>query len=683
MKTIALTDGTLLKETIAKIQPTDNDLAIEITKKLIKMANLTNGQDLGIAPTLNFCVYASSRYTENEPIPEVKPATVICCGDHGVSKMQVSAYPQETTLHMTTNYLISKGAAANAFANLIGSNLLVADFGINAETEDLPGLLYRKIAYGTDNSSEGPAMSREQAITAIEEGIKIANECAKLGFNVIIPGEMGISNTTASAAIVASICKLTPEQATGRGTNISDERLKNKQKIVAQILDVNKPNPDDGIDVMHKVGGFELAAITGLIIGAAANKITVFLDGLNATASALIAAKICPVTKYYFFASHIGAEPAHIHAVKHLALRPFMKMDFRLGEGLGSSLACDILSMFIKGYNNLLEEYKAISPCDDNIENPDESSDEDSSKNILNEIKEIEEMIKNIVKNPSDIIYEEMPDTTITLSDKTFNYYTMTMPDLDNEAMENCQKRIDNLAKPIYSLGKIEQIAVELAGIMQTELPDFDCNKSLLCIGYNPEKKQNMPFLQAFTKQANAKLVQLAIAPDHSNDDYFEFGRTMGEHYSLYNNVIGLSILTADGSNSDCIAETLKDEKGNLKYSATEFLQKLPAYYRPHVSTFLGVMLSAAHNHTMIVLDDEFSTIIANYAIELCSDLQPFILPITPEIYQLNAKNSNGIDAAIGLRLVDSALHMLNDMKTFGEAQVAVANDGPGAGRQS
>lgn len=695
MNTVGLTDGTLLAETLAAIVPTDSEVSRYLSADFKRRTNVPDEAGLGCLSDLliKYGTILNNNSSKNDTsmsidLPDVNPATIICCADHGVAKMNVSAYPQETTLNMTANYLISRGAAANAFANLINSQMFVADMGINAETKDLPDIIYYKIAYGTANSAKGPAMTREQAITALEIGISIAEQCAAGGINVILPGEMGISNTTSSAAIIAAICGLTPEQATGRGTNISDERLANKRRIVEQIINVNKPDPADGIDVLAKVGGFELGAIAGIILGAAKNKVMVILDGLNTSAAALIAATISPAVTDYLAASHLAGEPAQYFALKKLNLKPYMKLDLRLGEAIGSSLACDLLDMTIKGYRELFKS--------------------DVEQGMLF----------------TQIRHENLPSKSVTLSDKTFNYYTNTMPDLDREVMERCQFRLDNLAKPIHSLGHIEKIALELAGILERELPDMDTRKALLCIGMDPVDEDILKKMEdavlngnstipdvlieafgadaansdetnlqsisvetctlanAFAQQSNAKFALAHLTLKHSQDDYFEFGRSLGEKYSINTDVLGVALTAEHDSPAKHITPALVDGDGNLKYTATEFLSHVPEFYRPHVSTLLGVILAAAHNHTMIILDDYATVTVARYAVELFPDLQPFILPIQPTLYQTGINCGGGLIAAMGLRLVDAALHTINDMKTFAEAQVAVANDGPGAGRQ-
>lgn len=276
---------------------------------------------------------------------------IIACADHGVAGHCISAYPIETTLHMTRNYLVSKGASANAFANFCGAKMVVADVGIAGDASNIPGLLHKKIAWGTQDFSLGPAMSQEQAITAVEIGIELVAAGVKEGCNCFSLGEMGIGNTTASAAIVAAFTGLAPEQVTGRGTGISDGRLKKKLDIVGKALAINRPEPTNGLDVLHKVGGFEFGALAGVVLGAAKNKCAVIIDGLNTTAAALIAAAIEPASREYLIASHLSAEPAHIIALKKLNLLPCLDMKVRLGEAIGASVVVDMLNVAVKMTN--------------------------------------------------------------------------------------------------------------------------------------------------------------------------------------------------------------------------------------------------------------------------------------------------------------------------------------------
>lgn len=256
-------------------------------------------------------------------------------------------------MHMTANYLISKGGSANAFANFCGADMVVADLGIAGDMSNIPGLWQGKIAYGTQDFTKGPAMSREQAVQAIETGIQIVNDRVKQGYTCFSLGEMGIGNTTASAAIVAAFTGLNPQEVTGRGTGISDKRMEVKINVVRQGLAVNQPQAADGIDVLAKVGGFEIGALAGVILGAAANNCGVVIDGLNTTAGALIANAIHPKSKEYIFASHLSGEPAHILALRFLNLEACLDMGVRLGEAIGASMVMDMLTVSIKMLHNM------------------------------------------------------------------------------------------------------------------------------------------------------------------------------------------------------------------------------------------------------------------------------------------------------------------------------------------
>ena len=285
------------------------------------------------------------------PIPH--NCMVIASADHGVARHNISAYPIETTMHMTANYLISKGGSANAFANFCGADMVVVDMGVAGDMSHVPGLWHRKIAYGTQDFTQGAAMTREQAVQALETGIEIVNDRVRHGYGSFSLGEMGIGNTTSSAAIVAAFTQLAPEIVTGRGTGISDSRFQTKIKIVKQALAVNQPQADNGLDVLAKLGGFETGALAGVILGAAANRCSVVIDGLNTTAAALIACAIQPRCREYMYASHLSGEPAHILALRQLSLSPCVDMGVRLGEAIGASVVMNMLEASLGFYNSL------------------------------------------------------------------------------------------------------------------------------------------------------------------------------------------------------------------------------------------------------------------------------------------------------------------------------------------
>lgn len=288
---------------------------------------------------------------------------VVTCADHGVARNGISAYPVDTTRQMTLNYVLSKGASANAFANYSGSDMVVADVGVAGDLSNAPGLWHRKIADGTQDFTQGPAMTREQAVQAIEIGIEIVNERAAHGYNCFSLGEMGIGNTTASAVIVSVFTGLSPAEVTGRGTGISDAKLKIKTEIVRRAVERNNPMREDGIDVLSKVGGFEIGALAGVVLGAAAKRCIVIVDGLNTTAAAMIADAIHPVSRQYLLASHLSGEPAHSTALGYLDLEPCIDVGVRLGEAIGASVVVELLKMSATMYRSVI----AVSTRGDDV----------------------------------------------------------------------------------------------------------------------------------------------------------------------------------------------------------------------------------------------------------------------------------------------------------------------------
>ena len=333
----------LLQETLLKIKDLDKGVMEKIQKTLSQQI-----KPKGSLGRLENMVIQYGGIVGMEKPAMPRHCMVITAADHGVAKLGISAYPIETTMHMTANYLISKGGSANAFANFCGADMIVADVGIAGDMSAIPGLVQRKIAYGTQDFTQGPAMTREEATQAIEIGIEIVNERVKAGYTCFSLGEMGIGNTTSSAAVVAVFTGLTPEKVTGRGTGISDSRMEVKINVVRQGLAVNQPQAADGLDVLAKVGGFEIGALAGVILGAAANGCAVVIDGLNTTAAALIANAIHPKSKEYIFTSHLSGEPAHIIALEFLELEACLNMGVRLGEAIGASMVMDMLTLSIK-----------------------------------------------------------------------------------------------------------------------------------------------------------------------------------------------------------------------------------------------------------------------------------------------------------------------------------------------
>ncbi|MGE0228524.1 MAG: nicotinate-nucleotide--dimethylbenzimidazole phosphoribosyltransferase [Dehalococcoidia bacterium] len=263
---------------------------------------------------------------------------VVAAGDHGVTARGVSAFPSEVTAQMVANFL-GGGAAINVLAAHAGARVRVVDAGVAAETPDHPALTRLRLGAGTGDITAGPAMTREQAEHAIAEGIALLEaERGDEGVDIVACGEMGIGNTTAAAAVTAAITGRPAHAVTGRGTGIDDERFEIKVRAVQRALDVNRPDPADGLDVLASVGGFEIGVLAGLHLGAAAARIPAVIDGFISGAAALIAAAIAPQVRDHLVASHRSVEAGHTATLDHLGLEPLFDLGMRLGEGTGAAL---------------------------------------------------------------------------------------------------------------------------------------------------------------------------------------------------------------------------------------------------------------------------------------------------------------------------------------------------------
>lgn len=278
-----------------------------------------------------------------QPAPRVEhKAVIVLAGDHGIVAEGVSAYPSEVTAQMVLNFL-QGGAAINVLARQAGARVIVGDVGVAGNLPDHPQLLRRKIAPGTANLARGPAMSHEQAVRSIETGIEIvAIELAR-GLDLVATGEMGIGNTTPASAITAVYTGLPVAQVTGRGTGVDDAGLARKVATLERALNLHQLSPSDPIGVLAAVGGFEIGAIAGVCLGAAAHRVPVVVDGFISAAGALIAAAVCPAVKPYLIASHLSVERGHAPLWEALGLRPLLEMDLRLGEGTGAVLAMHLV----------------------------------------------------------------------------------------------------------------------------------------------------------------------------------------------------------------------------------------------------------------------------------------------------------------------------------------------------
>jgi nicotinate-nucleotide--dimethylbenzimidazole phosphoribosyltransferase len=275
------------------------------------------------------------------PIPE--PATVaIFAGDHGVLAEGISPWPQEVTAQMVANF-VAGGAAVNVLADQVGAAIVVVDVGVATKLPDAPGLRQAKVRAGTDNLAKGPAMSLEEAGAALDVGAALAAELVEGGARCLLTGDMGIGNTTASAALIAAVCGRSPVDVTGRGTGIDDDRMARKIEIVeAAVARAGRENAGP-VALLASIGGLEIAALVGYIVGGAAAGVPVLLDGVIAAAAAVVAVAIVPESVGYLVAGHRSSEPGATAALEHLGLVPLLDLDLRLGEGTGACLALPLL----------------------------------------------------------------------------------------------------------------------------------------------------------------------------------------------------------------------------------------------------------------------------------------------------------------------------------------------------
>ncbi|WP_084964756.1 nicotinate-nucleotide--dimethylbenzimidazole phosphoribosyltransferase [Thermoactinospora rubra] len=358
----------MLAETLAAIRPADPRALAEARAHSDRLTKPRGS--LGVLEEVAIRL-AGAAGSCPPPLPS-PAALAIFAADHGVHAQGVTPWPQEVTVQMVANFLAG-GAVANAFAAQAGASVTVVDVGVAADLDPAPGLEIRKIGYGTADLSRGPAMTVEQATAAVEAGIAVAASLVSSGARCLITGDMGIANTTASAALVAAFTGRDPADVTGRGTGIDDATLEHKIAVIRRALHVNaltpaQPTPvpsvsapptagglaeaggGDGaaLDVLAKVGGFEHAAIAGFILGGAACRVPVILDGVIAGAAALAAAGLAPAVLDHCVAGHRSAEPGHRIALEHLGLRPIMDLEMRLGEGTGGLLAHPVVCAAVR-----------------------------------------------------------------------------------------------------------------------------------------------------------------------------------------------------------------------------------------------------------------------------------------------------------------------------------------------
>jgi nicotinate-nucleotide--dimethylbenzimidazole phosphoribosyltransferase len=336
-----------LQNTVNRIRPLDQEA---MRQAQARQDNLTKPQgSLGLLEELS----VKGAGIHGVAQPKIRDKVIVTmAGDHGVAAEGVSLFPQEVTAQMVYNFLRG-GAGINVLARHVGARVVVVDMGVATDLEPHPELLAKKVAYGTKNMAQGPAMSREEAIQAIEAGIEIVESELIRGMDIVGTGDMGIGNTTPSSAIVAALTGAPVADVTGRGTGIDDEQLVHKVETIERALAVNRPDPADPLDVLAKVGGLEIGGIAGVVLGAAAHRLPVVLDGFISGAGALIAAGLAPQVKDYLIAAHLSVELGHRLVLEQLGLSPLLNLNLRLGEGTGAALGISLVEAAVKVLNKM------------------------------------------------------------------------------------------------------------------------------------------------------------------------------------------------------------------------------------------------------------------------------------------------------------------------------------------
>lgn len=285
-----------------------------------------------------------------------KKTVVVMCSDNGVTEEGVSCAPQFLTALMTNNF--TKGiTGVCVLAKNAGSDITIVDIGVKAELKH-PKIIDKKIAYGTKNMAKEAAMTREEAIRAIEVGIEVVDNLVKEGYDLIGTGEMGIGNTATSSAVLSVLSGIDVSTVSGKGAGLTEEQFENKKRTIERAIEINKPNKNDVIDVIAKVGGFDIAGMCGCFLGAAKNRVPIVIDGFISTAAALCAYRLNSLSKEYMFTSHLSAEPGAIYAAREIGLDPILNLGMRLGEGTGCPIAFGVIEAALYTMNNMatLEE---------------------------------------------------------------------------------------------------------------------------------------------------------------------------------------------------------------------------------------------------------------------------------------------------------------------------------------
>lgn len=331
-----------LEETLGQIKPLDHEV---MEKTQARLDDLTKPPgSLGVLEDIAKQIAGITGHV----VPDLPgKAAILMAGDHGIVKEGVAPFPQEVTPQMVLNF-INGGAAMSVLTRHENAKLYVVDVGVASDLPDVPNIIKKKVAYGTKNMAEGPAMTIEEAVKAIEVGIEVAEMAMKEGAGIIGIGEMGIGNTSPSTAIISAYSKKPVAEVVGRGTGVDDERLKIKIAAIEKSMRVNKLDLDKPLEVLAKIGGLEIAGLTGVILACAAHRIPVIIDGFISGAAAVIAGQMAPLAKEYMLGSHLSVEPGHKVMLDFLGVKPMLMMNMRLGEGTGAALAMNVVDASLK-----------------------------------------------------------------------------------------------------------------------------------------------------------------------------------------------------------------------------------------------------------------------------------------------------------------------------------------------
>jgi len=345
---VAAKQMSLIEQTISEIEAAENPaLRSRIEQRL---DNLTKPR--GSLGRLEQIVARYGLATRQVEWLLPRKCLFVFCADHGVTAEGVSAYPSEVTYQMVKNF-VAGGAAISVLCRQYDIDPVIVDMGVSHAIEAGLAVINRKVGPGTKNFAREAAMNEEQAIRSLEAGIRLAQAANQLGYRLLGSGEMGIGNTTSASAIIAAMARRDPLEVTGPGTGISEEQRQRKAAVVARALELHQPDPGDPLGVLRTVGGFEIGGMAGFLLGAAAARIPVCIDGLIATAAALLAAGLAPNLSDYLFFGHHSAEPGHRVALELLGGRPLLDLEMRLGEGTGAALAIGIVESALRLYREM------------------------------------------------------------------------------------------------------------------------------------------------------------------------------------------------------------------------------------------------------------------------------------------------------------------------------------------